>query len=150
MEMINDEIDLCGRVQVRRSEHGRMISMVGLKKLTKGFQVQTVICDATGDIELLRAIWPQIEVEEEPWPQLPRPESVRVFQIVDRTLSKYAVAVESKTNNKQELERKADGARRMYAAVLLKALEYGGADVGVITYKAPKSGSTQIASCLPG
>ena len=38
-----------------------------------------------------------------PWPQLPRPDCVRVFQIVDRTPSKYAVAVESKTNNKKEL-----------------------------------------------
>jgi hypothetical protein len=115
-----------------------MISMVGLKELTKGYQVQTVICDATGDVELLRAIWPQIEAEKEPWPQLPRPESVRVSQVVDRTLSKYAVAVESKTHNKQDLERKAEGARRMYAAVLLKALQYDGADVGVITYKSTK------------
>ena len=48
-------------------------------------------------------------------------------------MSKYAIAVEGK--NKQELERKAEGARRIYAAVLLKALQYGGADVGVITYK---------------
>ena len=80
----------------------------------------TLICDATGDAELLKAIWPQLE-EPEPhgWEQLPRPQSVRVFQCVDRTISKWAVAVEGKT-------REGEGAqdRRRAAAVR------GGADEG--------------------
>jgi hypothetical protein len=113
--------------------------MVGMKPLAEGWKVQTLICDATGDPELLRAIWPELEAEPEPWPQLPRPESVQVFQCVDRTLSKYAVAVESKLKDgpkrEQDLERRADSARKMYAALLMKALQYGGADVGVIVYK---------------
>ena len=33
---------------------------------------------------------------------------------------------------------KIEGARRLYAAVLTKALEYGGADVGVIVYKSTR------------
>lgn len=107
--------------------------MVGLRAIAKGWRVQTLICDATGDADLLRAIWPQLETEEAPWPQLARPDSVRMFQIVDRSISKWAVAVEGK--NKKELERKAAAARRMYAAVLMKVLEYGGADVAVIVYK---------------
>ena len=32
--------------------------MVGLRELAKGWDVPTLICDATGDAELLRAIWP--------------------------------------------------------------------------------------------
>ena len=94
--------------------------MVGLKKLAKGWNVQTLICDATGDAELLKAIWPQLE-EAEPhgWEQLPRPKSVRVFQCVNRTISKWAVAVEGK--NQKELERQD---RRRAAAVR------GGADEG--------------------
>ena len=97
--------------------------------------MQTLICDATGDAELLRAIWPELETDEsvQGWQQLPRPKSVRVFQCVDRSISKWAVAVEGK--NPKEIERKIDGARRLYAALLMRALEYGGADVGVIVYK---------------
>ena len=67
------------------------------------------------------------------WQQLPRPQNTRMFQIVDRSLSKYVVAVEG---NEKEVERKAKAARRMYSALLMKALEYDGAPVGVIVYKA--------------
>ena len=99
--------------------------MVGLKQLAKGWDVQTLICDATGDAELLKAIWPQLE-EAEPhgWEQLPRPQNVRVFQCVDRTISKWAVAVEGKN-------RKGDGAqdRRRAAAVR------GGADEGARVWR---------------
>jgi hypothetical protein len=130
---IKDEVELCGRAQVQRGKNGRTINMTGLRRLAKGWRVQTLICDATGDAELLRAIWPQLETEEEPWPQLPRPDGVRIFQIVNRSISKWAVAVEGK--HKKEIARKAAAARRMYAAVLLKALEYGGAEVAVIVYK---------------
>ena len=100
--------------------------------------MQTLICDATGDAELLRAIWPDLETDEsvQGWQQLPRPKSVRVFQCVDRSISKWAVAVEAK--NPKEMERKIEGARRLYAALLMKALEYGGADVGVIIYKSTR------------
>jgi hypothetical protein len=127
------EEETCGRILLQRNKQGRVVNLVGLRRLAKGWNVQTLICDATGDAELLQAIWPQLETEAEPWPQLPRPDSVRMFQIVDRSISKWAVAVEGK--NKKELERKAAAARRMYAAVLLKALEYGGAEVAVILYK---------------
>ena len=63
------------------------------------------------------------------WQQLPRLQNTRVFQIVDRTLSKTSVAIEG---NEKEVERKQKAARRMYAALLMKALEYGGAPVGAI------------------
>jgi hypothetical protein len=99
--------------------------------------VPTLITDATGDAELLRAVWPQLE-ETEPhgWEQLPRPPGVRTFQCVDRTISKWAVAVEGK--HPKELKRQIEGARRLYAAVLKRAVEFGGADVAVITYKSTK------------
>jgi len=73
---------------------------------------------------------------------LPRPKSVRVFQCVDRAISKYAVAVESKLRDgprrDQDLERKGESARELYAAILTKAMTYGGADVGVIVYKSTR------------
>ena len=115
-----------------------MINMVGLHPIAKGWNVRTLICDATGDAELLKAIWPHlIETEPRGWEQLPRPDSVRVFQIIDRSISKWAVAVEGK--NKKELERKAEAARRMYAALLLKALSYGGKPVAAIVYKSTEA-----------
>ena len=122
-----------GGIQIRDSKVGRVVSMVGLHEIAKGWSAPALICDATGDAELLRAIWPALKIEDEPWPQLPRPASVRVFQVVDRSFSKWGIAVEGK--NKKELERKAGAAGRVYAAVLLKALEYGGAEVAVIVYK---------------
>ena len=58
------------------------------------------------------------------------------MQCVDRAVSKYAVAIEG---DGEELERRAASARRLYAAVLAKSLlEYGGQDVGVITYKSTR------------
>jgi len=47
---------------------------------------------------------------------------VRVQQIVDRSISKWAVAIEG--SNKAELERKVMATRRMDAALLLPALHY--------------------------
>jgi hypothetical protein len=135
-QIADNEADICGRIQIRHGKDGRYIRVVGLRKIAKGWDsAPTLISDATGNVKLLRAFWPQIMVEPKPWPQLPRPENVRFFQMVDRTLSKYAIAVESKTNNKQELERKADAARRVYGSLLMKAIEYGGRDVGVVIYK---------------
>ncbi|MGY3422313.1 hypothetical protein ACVWZW_002788 [Bradyrhizobium sp. F1.13.4] len=121
-----------GRIQLHRGEHGRVIRMTGLRDIAEGWKVPTLICDATGDSELLRAIWPQLVCEVADWQQLPRPSSVKVSQIVDRAISKWAVAVEGKG---KELVRRERAARRLYAAVLMKALSYGGADVGVVLYK---------------
>lgn len=56
-EVLNGEEEVSGRLQVHRTENGRVIRMVGLRELAKGWDVQTLICDATGDAELLRAIW---------------------------------------------------------------------------------------------
>jgi hypothetical protein len=126
--------EIYGRIQVHRGTEGRHIHMMGLRRLAKGWDAPTLICDATGDAELLKPIWPQLEEAAlHGWEQLPRPTNVRVFQCVNRTISKWAVAVEGK--HQEERERKIEGARRLYAAVMMKALEYGGADVGVIVYK---------------
>jgi len=145
--------ELYGRIQIYRVKDGRLdrmhVRMVGLHTLAdglpKGWDVPTLICDATGDAELLKAIWPQLaEAEPHGWEQLPRPANVRVFQCVDRAISKWAVAVEGKDpeetkSARRELERRTEGARQLYAAVLMKALEYDGADVGVITYKSTRT-----------
>ena len=125
--------ELFGRIQVQRGDEGRIIRMVGLRPIATGWNVPTLICDATGDVELLKAIWPQITEEEtHGWEQLPRPKSVRIFQCVDRSISKWAVAIEG---NKKEAKRKEDAARRLYAALLTKAMQYGGARVAAIVYK---------------
>jgi hypothetical protein len=135
-EVEQSEDKLHGRIQVHRGE-GRIIRMVGLHELAKGWNVRTLICDATGNAKLLRAIWPQLEEDTmQDWQQLPRPKSVRVFQCVNRSISKWAIAIEG---NEKALARKIESARRVYAAVLMKALEYGGADVGVIIYKATET-----------
>ena len=128
-------IGSAGRIQIHRSDQGRLIRMVGLREIADGWDVPTLICDATGDAELLREIWPGLESETNDWEQMPRPASVRVTQCVDRALSKYVVAIEGEG---EKLKQRTASARRLYAAVLMKALAYGGRDVGVITYKSTK------------
>ena len=84
-----------GRIQVHRGAKGREIRMVGLRPLAEGWrQVRTLICDATGDPVLLRAVWPQLRCDQSDWQQLPRGPNVRIRQIVDRTFSKTMIAVE--------------------------------------------------------
>jgi hypothetical protein len=146
-----------GRISIHRGKEGRFIRMVGLNKLAKRWDAPTLICDATGDARLLKAIFPQI-IESEPhgWEQLPRPPGVQLTQCVDRSISKWAVAVESKSSKgpktksgRQDLDRRIKGARRLYAAVLMKAVEYGGGDVGVITYKSTKEEWTRKNYFIP-
>ena len=127
-----------GRIQLHRNKSGgREIRMVGMREVAKDWRLQTLICDATADAELLQRVWPDLLEcgNWQGWQQLPRPKSVRYFQCVDRALSKFAVAVEGKDDDRK---RRVDGARRMYASLLMKALEYGGADVGVIVYKSTR------------
>ncbi|MBR1070232.1 hypothetical protein ABIF66_008852 [Bradyrhizobium japonicum] len=127
-----------GRVQIYRHARGeaRFIRMCGLREIAEGWQCPVLICDATGDPELLRPIWPQLTCEVADWQQLPRPASVEISQIVDKSISKWAVAVEGTGKERIRRER---AARRLYAAVLAKALSYGGADVGLITYKSTEA-----------
>src|ERR1700732_4889487 len=109
----------------------------------KAWNVPTLITDATGDAALLHAIWPDlIEAEPHGWQQLPRPKSLKISQLVDCSYSKWMIAVESKNRDpKEELARKAEAARAVYAAVLCKALDYSDAQVegeykvALVTYK---------------
>lgn len=126
-----------GRIQIQRGAEGREIHMVGIRKSIKGWDVPTLICDAVGDAELLRAVWPQLEQPEPHGWRLPqRPPWVRVFQCVDRVMPKGAMDVGK--GKPEKLEQKAGRARRVWAALLARALEYGGEKVGVIIYKATR------------
>jgi hypothetical protein len=124
---------LYGRIQVRRRPAGdRVICMVGMRELGNGWEgVPVLICDATGDAELLRVIWPQLHAD--PWPQPPRPASVRTAQVVDSSFAKAAIAIEGKN-----IKQKERAALRVYAAVLALALQYGGAPVSLLTYKSTR------------
>jgi hypothetical protein len=126
-----------GRIQVHRSEEGRRVRMAGLHKVAARWQVPTLVCDGTADAELLRTVWPQLQ---EPtvmkgWQKLPRTKWVEVYQCVDRSVSKYMVAIEGEGEKRETRIR---AARRLWAAVLKKAVEYGARDIGVITYKSTR------------
>ena len=54
-----------GRLQLHNSDKGRIIRMVGLRLPAEEWQVPTLITDATGDPEPLRAIWPDLKCEVE-------------------------------------------------------------------------------------
>lgn len=127
----NDE--LYGRIKVCRGEEGRYIHMVNTHELAAEWsRIRTLICDATGEVDLLKFFWPLLE-EKKVAGLMTQPENVRVFQCVDRAFSMSAIAIEGK--DKDERERKKRTVAGVFAAVLMKALEYGGAEVGLITYK---------------
>jgi hypothetical protein len=123
-----------GRIKIHRGPHGRVIRMVGLKEIADGWNgVPILISSGTADATLLRAIWPNLKCEvEDDWRQLPRPDGVRVIQCVDKALSKTMIAIEGEG---LKLEQQIAAARRLYAVVLDRALDYGGQDVGLIVYK---------------
>jgi putative DNA primase/helicase len=132
-----DDNEFYGRIMIQHGSEGRVICMTGVQPPRKKLRVPTLICDATGDAELLRAIFPQItEAKPHGWEQLPRPPGVRIIQCVNDSFSKKKLAIEGK--DEKDRERRTTNARRLYAAVMMKALEYGGADVGVIVYKSTK------------
>ncbi|MGY3420280.1 hypothetical protein ACVWZW_000755 [Bradyrhizobium sp. F1.13.4] len=129
-----------GRVQIHygASAGQRLIRMCGLREVAEGWRCPVLICDATGDPWMLYQIWPKIECDDGGFRQLPKPASVAISQIVDRSVSKWAVAVEGPPGTKDRTRRE-NAARRLYAAALTTALAYGGAKVGLITYKSTEA-----------
>jgi hypothetical protein len=104
-------------------------------------KIPILITDATGDAEILKHIWPQITSEEHPMLHNPH---VKTFQIADKALSKTMIAPENKTKAQQrKREKTIDAARRMYAALLRRGLEYGGERVAAIVYKSTEDWITE-------
>jgi putative DNA primase/helicase len=116
----------CGRIRRR----GDLVHVTGLNSIRAGWNAPILICDATGEPELLRAIWPQLEAKE--WPALPRPKSVRVTQVVDCSFAMKAIAI---TGQGDELKRRKRAALSVYAWVMQTAMQFGGKPVAIITYK---------------
>ena len=129
---IKQQKSLDGRVQVyRANEGGRVIKMIGLERIAASSGRSSLICDATGDAKISKAIWPNSRSSPGRNCHAPR----ACTSCSRESHSKYAVSEIKKQKsegNEKELERKAEGARRMYAALLLKAMEYGGSEVAAI------------------
>jgi hypothetical protein len=133
-------IESYGRITIQADSEGRKIHMRGKARPAKGWDKPTLICDATGDIELLKPVWPQLrQLENNGWQQLPRPANVRIMQGVNKAMAKRMIAIEGDTKRVQSRKQRETAVRQVYAAVLMKALAYGGADVGVITYKSTET-----------
>jgi hypothetical protein len=95
-------------------------------------KIPILITDATGDAEILKHIWPQITSEEHTILHNP---NVKTFQIADKAFSKTMIAPEDKTKaQKNKRNTTIDAARRMYAALLRRGLEYNGEPVAAIVY----------------
>jgi len=132
-----EQLGHSGRVQVHQGEKGRVIRVKGIRTIAEGWDVPTLIADATGDPDLLRLIWPELSCEFDGWGKAYRPEGVRVFQTVDVSFSMDAVGVYGEEGSKERARREA-AARRMWAALLVRAMEYGGQPIGAILYKSTK------------
>ena len=137
-----------GRVQIHRRKQGRVIRMAGLTEIAKEWKnLPTLICNGTADATLLRAIWPDLKCDlEDDWRQLPRPDNVRVFQVVDKAFSKLMVAVEG--DDELKLETKIAAARRLWAVLVDRAMDYGGQPVGIILYKSTREWIEENCNCF--
>ena len=123
---------------VVRPDGVRVLRLRGCHPVRKGWQVPTLIADATADPALLRHIWPNLVAGERRAVAMPH---VRVRQMVDRSLSHGAIAPKPEADcitPEHHARRKAarNNVQKLRAAIIKAALEYGGAPVLAIMPKA--------------
>ncbi len=114
----------------------RVLHLKGRRKVRKGWQVPTLLMDATMNVELVRPYWPDVRLTAELLADAPY-QTVR--QIVDRAYSKSAIeplTVDTPGYTAEEAKRRHRGLRSVHAVLNREARQYGGAPVLVVTQKA--------------
>jgi hypothetical protein len=141
--------EVSGRIGVKRDSKGaRQVIIQGTLRVhkswnrkgdKKGNSLPVLITDATGDISMIRQLWPQAQHVGSTQP-LPMPH-VRIRQVVNKSFAMMTCRPVSpheynvSPNEEGDSGRQAHGARELYAAVIAQGLKYNGKPVGLITYK---------------
>ncbi len=119
------------------SEDGpvRVLHLKGRRPIRQGWQVPTLLIDATLDLNLVRPYWPTVELTAELLADAP---NQHIRQVVDRSFGKSAI--EPLTEDMQgfspeEARRRQRGLRAAHAIVNREARRYGGADVLLVTQR---------------
>ena len=124
--------------------------MVGPRDIPKGWRgCPVLIANSTEHRNCCGRSGRKLKCERDDWQQLPRPADVKVMQCVDKAMSEASSIAD------EGVDRKADaqigsGTPALGGGVGRGGEEYGGADVGIIVYKAPESGSRSTVSCRSG
>jgi hypothetical protein len=143
-ETIDGPHEWSGRLKLRTNAKGqRILQRQGIRTLPEswgGGTVSILITDATAELALVKAIWPQAEAKayNDPLPML----HTRIEQVVDRTFSKKNCApsnAQADPGEDSDESEQARAARRVYALALAEALHFGGRPVGLITHKAAET-----------
>jgi hypothetical protein len=124
--------DLCGRLEMRTVANGtRVVAMCGIAQMTTGWaDASLLVSDATGQPELLKHIWPDLQISPKFIAQMPH---TKIFQQLDCEMGK-STYVPDKYCDEQEKERRLENCRLIYTRVVREALRYGGQQVLLITY----------------
>jgi Toprim domain len=109
----------------------RVVCIKGRKPVHAGWQVPTLILDATLDINLVRPHWPAVQLVADIEVAAP---NVRVTQVLDRAFSKSFCLPDDK-QSEEENARRSHNAEKLYAVLLRERRRFGGSAVA-ITYKA--------------
>lgn len=138
---------------VRMAEDGlqRVLHLKGRKTVRKGWQVPTLLIDATMSVDLTRPYWPDLELTAELLADAPHQ---HIWQVVDRTYSKSAIeplTEDMPGYSPKEARRRHRGLRNLHATVNREARAHGGAPVLLVTQKAVEEalpGHGPMASCI--
>jgi len=129
----------------------KVLHLKGRRLTRKGWQVPTLLIDATMNIDLVQPYWPNVQLTAELLADAPH-QTIR--QVVDRAYSKSAIEplTEDMTSySPDEAKRRNRGLRAVHAIINREARQYGGADVLVVAQKAVREALPShgpMASCI--
>lgn len=129
----------------------KVLHLKGRTAIRKGWQVPTLLLDATMNVDLVRFYLPEVELTAELLADAPH-QTVR--QVVDRAYSKSAIEPLLTTApgySEAEAARRHRGLRTVHAIINREARRYGGDDVLVVTQKAVREalpGHGPMATCI--
>ncbi len=136
---------------IQPSEDGpvRVLHLKGRKKIRKGWQVPTLLIDATLNVDLIRSYWPDVELTAELLADAPH-QTIR--QVVDRAYSKSAIEPLLDTMpgySPEEAKRRQRGLRAVHAIVNREARRHGGQPVLLVTQKAVREALPDFGPLTP-
>ncbi|MCB8883982.1 toprim domain-containing protein [Acidisoma cellulosilytica] len=116
----------------------RVLHIKGRRDVRKGWQVPTLLLDATMDVQLVRPYWPQVELTAELLAEAPHQ---HVRQIVDRALSKSMIEPldEAEAEARPDIaKRRCKNLRTVHAILCREARSYAPGRVLIVAQKRVK------------
>ena len=109
----------------------RVLGLRQRRPLAKGWQVPTLLMDATMEPELLRPVWPDLELVADVAVEAPH---MRVRQVTDRAFSLSMLDPDGATDPK-EVRRRANRLRELHAVIAREARAFAPGRVLVVAQK---------------